>query len=646
MLKFRGIELSGLVLSLVFHAVTGVALAFFHFQQQSEDLKLSIETIFDAERQPEEFTRELNSDTEVSETLNITPGGGGAASAVAASISSGGGGGGGGGGAGGSGVASGKIDSSGQFRDPTVHLGEGAPGLPGIEQLGTDLGEGMIRGEPTAVSEGYGAALGRVTQELLRMLRDEKLLVVWLFDESESMKDDQKEIRDQFHKVYEELGIMTERDPKMRADRETLLTAVHSFGESTRAITPKPTADIAEIRSAIDKIEIDKTGVENTLTALMKVLDHYKPIANRQRRKLVVIIVTDESGDDGQLIDDVIAKAKSGGGHTAPVYVLGRESVFGFPIARMKWTDPKYGLEHWLPINRGPETAMPEALQFDGLHERWDAHPSGFAPFEQARLTQETGGIFFVLPHEEHALHGQAEIDKRKFQFLDLKEYAPELVSRRKYEELRAKSKLRSAVWDVVKLLNPFIDEKLRIQEHWYSTEQAKFKPAANEAFERGMRAMGLLDQAVHMLERVKPLRDKEDSQRWRANFDLAYAQVLAYRVRLFQFLLQQDAFLNNFPQPKNPQNNIWDIRRVHEMLVPTDRQVKLTKVDMQELKSQLEASKAQFEFVRKTHPGTPWAHRAEYELNQGFGMKFFDWFRDPRYDRFDKDPDVKRPKL
>jgi hypothetical protein len=312
----------------------------------------------------------------------------------------------------------------------------------------------------------------------------------------------------------------------------------------------------------------------------------------------------------------------------------------------MKWIDPKYGLEHWLPINRGPETAMPEALQFDGLHERWDAHPSGFAPFEQARLTQETGGIFFVLPHEEQALVGKAEIDKRKFQFLDLKEYTPELVSRRKYEEMRARSKLRTAVWDVVRLLNPFTDEKLRIQEHWYSAEQAKFKPAADEAFSRGMRAMGLLNDAAQILEKVKPLRDKEDSQRWRANYDLAYAQVLAYRVRLFQFLLQQDAFLNNFPQPKNPQNNIWDIRRVPEMLVPTERQIKLTKVDMQELKSQLEAAKAQFNFVIKTHPATPWSNRAEFELRQGFGMKFVEWFRDPRYDRIANDPEFKRPKL
>src|SRR5579863_1427976 len=104
MLKLRGAIFSGFGLSVVLHLVTGVALAFVHFAQKSEEAKISIETILNEEREPEEFTRDLNSDTEVSETLNITPGGGSVTGAAVASMS---GGGGGGGGAGGTGVASG-----------------------------------------------------------------------------------------------------------------------------------------------------------------------------------------------------------------------------------------------------------------------------------------------------------------------------------------------------------------------------------------------------------------------------------------------------------------------------------------------------------------------------------------------------------
>jgi hypothetical protein len=325
------------------------------------------------------------------------------------------------------------------------------------------------------------------------------------------------------------------------------------------------------------------------------------------------------------------------------VYVLGREAVFGYPYARMAWKDPKYGLSHWLLINRGPETAEKEALQTDGLHDRWDAHPSGFAPYEQARLTKETGGIFFVLPHEEENLVGQAAIEQRKFAFLDMKEYVPDLVPRRRYLEERQKSKFRSAISEVVRLLDPWSDPQLQIQEGWYSVDPAQFRTAGDESFKRAMRAFGLLNQAARILEKVKPLRDKEESQRWRANYDLAYAQVLAYRVRLFQFMLVMDDYLNNFPKPKDARNNVWNVGRVPEMQTPTDRQIKLTKVDMDELKKQLEMAIKQFEFVKKTHPRTPWANRADFETKQGYGMKFFEGFRDPRYDRM---TDIKLPSL
>jgi hypothetical protein len=310
----------------------------------------------------------------------------------------------------------------------------------------------------------------------------------------------------------------------------------------------------------------------------------------------------------------------------------------------MRWKDPKYGLIHWLTIHRGPETAEPELLQYDGLHARWDAFPSGFAPYEQARLAKETGGIFFVLPTEEQDLVGQAAIDRRKFAFLDLKEYLPELIKRKDYEEQRAKSKLRNAVWDAVKLLNPHLDRELHIQETSYTTDPERFKRLGQTSFQRAMRAMGLLNQAAAALQKIKPLRDAEQSQRWRANYDLACAQVLAYRVRLFQFLLVMDGFLTDFPKPTDLKHNVWDVHRTQEMQVPTDRQIKLTKVDTAELKTQLDLAKSQFELVRRTHPGTPWANRAEYELKQGFGMKFRSSFRDPRYDRVRQE--VKFPNL
>jgi hypothetical protein len=445
------------------------------------------------------------------------------------------------------------------------------------------------------------------------------------------MKDDQKEIQEQFHKVYQELGIAQEKDANIKkGNKEILLTAIHSYGKELHDQTGKvPTASIPEVRAAIGKIPNDESGKENMCTALNQLIERYRSMAQKQKRKLCFVIVTDESGDDGQMIDETVAKARRA---NAPVYVLGREAIFGFPYARIRWKDPQYGLTHWLQINRGPETPFPEALQFDGFHGRWDAQTSGFGPYEQARLAKETGGVFFVLPSEEENLTVQSAIERRKFAFLDLKEYMPSLQPRREYEDERNRSKFRSTVWESIKLLNPYLDTELNVQEIHYPIVKAEFQTAGQKSFNRALRTMGLLNQATKALEAVKPLRDKEDSQRWRANYDLVLAQTMAYRVRLFQFLLALDAHSKAFPTPKDPKSNVWNVGRVREMLVPDAQQIKATKVDLAELKKQEQAARDLYQYVMKSHPRTPWATRAEYEMNAGFGEKFVEGFHDPRY--------------
>lgn len=615
--------------SIALHLLFLVPLAYVHLQSQVDSLKVAIETVFSEERPPEEFTKDLNSDTTVAENLNVVAGG-----AVVSAVA--------GGSASGPAVSQQKIEQSEQFKTPQIVVNVGQITLPGIEQLGNDLGESQVTGEVAAVVEGYGPALGRITQELLRMMREEKVLAVWLFDESESMKDDQAIIREQFHKVYEELGIVTEKDSKLRGQQEILLTAIHSFGKTVHDLTPKPTANIPEIRTAIDKIVEDPSGLENTCAAVSQMIDKYRSFVTQGKRKMVIILVSDESGDDGQLIDETIDKAKRA---RAPVYILGREAVFGYPIARIRWKDPILGLTHWLPIKRGPETALVEALQFDGFRERWDSFPSGFGPYEQARLAKETGGIFFVLPGEEENLVGQAAIDKRKFAFLDLKQYEPELVPRRVYDDTRNKSKFRATVAAVIKLLDPKIDGELRVREWHYPPLKPEFERAGQAEFNKALRTMSLLNQAVGELEKVKPLRAKEESQRWRANYDLILAQCMAYRVRLFQFLLaveQHGTFLleqqnKKLPVFKNPQSNEWDVARVPQMLAPTPQQIKITKIDIDELKKQEQAARDQFKFVVDSHPRTPWANRAEYELRMGFGIRFREDFHDPRYNTLDR---------
>jgi hypothetical protein len=352
-----------------------------------------------------------------------------------------------------------------------------------------------------------------------------------------------------------------------------------------------------------------------------------------------VIVVSDESGDDGNLVEETIHRCKTA---DAPVYVLGHYSVFGYPYARTKWIDPKHGLTHWLTINRGPETPFPECLQFDGLHERWDAFSSGFGCYEQVRIAKQTGGIFFMLPGNEDNLGGAGSYEQRKYDLLDMKEYLPDLSSRMEYAKDRDSHKFRDTQWQVIVNLNPHKDKELNMQEHWYQLDHAEFAKQGAETAKRAMRAMGILNEAVKQLDSVKKLRDKEQSERWRANYDLMHAQCMAYRVRLFQLLLALDQHYKTKPTPKDPKNNYWDIHRTAQLLEPSKEQIKQTKVDMEELNRQDEMAKAEYRAVMENHPRTPYARRAQWELQNGFGMKFAEVYRDPRYNNV---TDIKFPK-
>lgn len=621
--KLKRGSISAVGVSLLIHCLALGSLAFVVQQAKNLDDMIAIDTFFETERVQEEFEQEIAPADQVATTVNYQSGG-----SVTGAI-------GGGGGGGMPGVSQTEIDQSASLQGPevVVNVGTGVD-LSGIGgDLGKDLGEGEIKGETGAAVEGYGAALSRITQEIVRHMREQKVLVVWLFDESESMKDDQIEINKQFHKVYEELGIVEKEDKELKKsakDKEILQTIIYGYGKELHQLMKAPSSDLSEIRTAISKIQNDESGLENTCMAVSSVAQKYGPMMKSQKRKLLIVLVTDESGNDGrELIDAAIDRVKK---YEAPVYVMGREAVFGFPFARLRWRDPKYQLDHWLTIDRGPETPEPEALQYDGLHARWDAYSSGFGPYEQVRMAKESGGIFFVLPGEEENLVGQGAIDKRKFAFYDMKEYLPSLDSRRDYITERSKSKFREGLWEVVVALNPFLDKDLNVQENHYPFAPADFQKTAFENYKHGLHGIKKLKMASILLEKLKPLRASEESTRWRANFDLMHAQVYAYRVRLFQAMLALEQHAKNPPPAKDKKSNEWHLQRTPKMIEPDEKQVKYYDVNMKELKEEEDKARKLLADVVKNHPRTPWANRAEYELASGFGFRMIEGWRDPRY--------------
>ncbi|MFK8111340.1 MAG: hypothetical protein AB8B91_04040, partial [Rubripirellula sp.] len=98
----------------------------------------------------------------------------------------------------------------------------------------------------------------------------------------------------------------------------------------------------------------------------------------------------------------------------------------------------------------------------------------------------------------------------------------------------------------------------------------------------------------------------------WQANYDIILAQLVAYQARIFEYGVALDAFIANpktAPMKKGERIlRNWDIRT-------------MSKVRTEEAKPYVKRANEMFASIKKEHPGSPWAARANWELKRGFGV-------------------------
>ena len=163
-------------------------------------------------------------------------------------------------------------------------------GIPDSLGLIESVPDGEVKGEPRDLVGDYQEAMDRIAQEIVWMLDRGPVLAVWIFDQSNSMKDDQREIRDRFENVYDQLGILGTENS------DALWTAVTSYSSGFRVHTNKPTSNREAIRAAIDSIPVDQTGEERMCEAVGQTIRAHRRFLGRGRQ-MAVILVTDESGE-------------------------------------------------------------------------------------------------------------------------------------------------------------------------------------------------------------------------------------------------------------------------------------------------------------------------------------------------------------
>lgn len=524
-----------------------------------------------------------------------------------------------------------SANGVGQFADPTFNAEviEDSAEDTGVEladltvpaslqaSLMTDIPIGSY-GDPREVVDNLEQAIDRITQEIIFMLEEGDVIVVWLFDQSVSMRNDQREIRERINKVYAELGLADE------AAGDHLLTAIASYGSGYIQHTRKPTSDLELIRRAINEVPIDPSGFEVMCPAITRAINDHEAYRARGKRQMALIVVSDESGEPENNIQTLEMAVTTAKEMKCRTYFLGREAVFGYPHAYMNWRHPQTGVNHWLQVDRGPETAFVEQLQTNGFRRRRDAFSSGFGPYEQCRIARESGGIFFMLPTVEKDLVG-GEANKRRYELKAMKPYLPDLDSRQKQLTMRNDYPLRSFIWQVIVDLNPLNEETARIieLEMTFPRDPNAFLQRARQEQEKAKLYINYLANAQNVMEEAYQFREDELNARWQANYDLIYAQIIAYQARVYEYGAALEAFIRNpkqVPQLLPPNRRLvrWDLRNRLDLSAEEISRPYINRA------SEL------FEKVIELHPGTPWAERAAEELKRGFGLEVMPVYRTP----------------
>ncbi|MCC9602055.1 VWA domain-containing protein [Stieleria sp. JC731] len=484
---------------------------------------------------------------------------------------------------------------------------------------------------------GASGAVDRLTYEILQSMEERPTLIVWLFDQSGSLHRQRREIRDRFDRIYDELGILGKKseEEKLASKKRgmnhdaPLLNSVIGFGDNITLYTETPTEDIDEIKAVVDNIETDTSGVERVFSAVRRAADEYKSLrvsrgGNGPQRNVLLIVVTDEKGDDDMQVEDAISMCRKYG---MPVHVIGVPAPFGRAETLVKYVDPDPEFDQtprWAAVDQGPESYMPERVQlpFTADFSQEPTIDSGFGPYALTRLSYETGGIYFnVHPNRNVArqvrrreVAAYASDMEYFFDPVAMSRYRPDYLSPRDYMTKVQTSPLRKALVTTAQMKPATGITKPRLE--FLGVDQARLSTELTQAQQQAARLEQPLVQMAFALQPGMDHREKEDSPRWKAGYDLAMGRVLAQKVRTetYNAMLAKAKLGMAFEDDKN---NTWLLQPSDEVSVGS------------RWKREAETAKMLLESVISDHPNTPWALLASKELEVPIGWKWTEKFTD-----------------
>jgi hypothetical protein len=202
-----------------------------------------------------------------------------------------------------------------------------------------------------------------------------------------------------------------------------------------------------------------------------------------------------------------------------------------------------------------------------------------------------------------------------------LRAYAPDYLPRKEYDRMLSASPIRRAVLNAVGMTTKGPQEIPPIPLDFPGDDAAMTRVMSN-----GQAVMAKIQYFVEPplkeLLQVEKERDKEQSRRWRVEYDLLLGRLLAARVRTYTY----NAICAEMKRKKRPfqrpDSNMWSLRP--DASIP-DGIEKAARV-------QEHAEKAR-ELLRRVvdeNAGTPWAEFAQRELQTELGFKWVESYRPP----------------
>lgn len=488
-----------------------------------------------------------------------------------------------------------------------------------------------VKGAAGEGTTGAVGAIDRLTHEILLSLEERKTLVVWCFDSTASLIPQRNAIHDRFDKIYEELGIIEAAGNKAfkKHEDEPLLSSIVAFGNGVELVTKKPTSSLTDLKSAVKGIKNDDSGNENVFRTVYEVAKNYDkyryvPAGGEPERNVMIVVFTDEAGSDQKGLDETVKLCRR---HTMPVYVVGVPAPFGRKETLMKWVDPdpKYDQSaKWGVVDQGPESLYPERIKLNFSSSKEDdlAIDSGFGPYSLTRLCVETGGIYFSVHPNRDVRRAVSRQETQAFSshishFFDpetMRRYRPDYVSTSEYEKRVSASKARHALVRAAEMSQ--LDQMASPNLRFVKSDEAAFSTALSEAQQEAARLEPKINQLYEVLRSGEGDRDKEETPRWQAGYDLAMGRVLAVKVRTEAYNAMLASAKRGL-KPKDPKNNTWTLKPADEISVGS------------QLAKMGERARMYLSRVVKDHPGTPWALLAEKELSDPVGWVWVDSFTD-----------------